>query len=104
MSLSGHEGAIRDFKWSNIDTASSNPNSQGVGFIVTLSVDQSVKVFDISRSKAECLMTLKHDNHVGSLALSPDNSLLAVGGQNSDIYIWSLKDQKLLRSFFNPSL
>lgn len=28
--------------------------------------------------------------------------MLAVGGQNSDIYIWSLKDQKLIRSFFNP--
>jgi WD40 repeat protein len=37
-------------------------------------------------------MTLKHDTHVGSLSLSPDNSLLAVGGQNQDIYIWSLKD------------
>lgn len=92
MSLSDHEGPIRDFKWSNIDPTSSNPNSQGVGFIVTLSVDQSVKVFDISKNKAECLMTLRHENHVGSLALSPDNSLLAVGGQNSDIYIWSLKD------------
>jgi WD40 repeat protein len=47
-------------------------------------------------------MTLRHDVHVGSLSLSPDNSLLAVGGQNSDIYIWSLKDQKLVRSFYNP--
>jgi|TARA_B110001450_G_C17542384_1_gene449149 hypothetical protein len=25
--------------------------------------------------------------------------VLAVGGQNSDIYVWSLKDQKLIRSF-----
>lgn len=25
--------------------------------------------------------------------------MLAVGGQNSDIYVWSLKDQKLIRSF-----
>jgi len=92
MSLTGHEGAIRDFRWSNIDPTTTNPNSQGVGFIVTLSVDQSIKVFDIARNKAECLMTLRHENHIGSLALSPDNSLLAVGGQNSDIYIWSLKD------------
>jgi len=47
-------------------------------------------------------MTLKHEAHIGSLALSPDNQLLAVGGQNKDIFIWSLKDQKLIRSFFNP--
>jgi hypothetical protein len=25
--------------------------------------------------------------------------VLAVGGQNSDIYVWSMKDQKLIRSF-----
>lgn len=36
--------------------------------------------------------------------MSPDNSLLAVGGQNSEIYVWSLKDQKLLRCFYNPNL
>ena len=28
--------------------------------------------------------------------------MLAVGGQNSDIYVWSLKDQKLIRSFGAP--
>jgi len=47
-------------------------------------------------------MTLHHQTHIGSLSLSPDNSLLAVGGQNQDIYIWSLKDQKLLRTFVSP--
>lgn len=38
-----------------------------------------------------------------SLALSPDNQLLAVGGQNSDVYIWTIKDQKLIRSFTSPT-
>jgi WD40 repeat protein len=38
------------------------------------------------------------------LALSPDNQILAVGGQNSDIYIWSLKNQKLIRSFGSNAL
>lgn len=65
-------------------------------------MDQSIRLYDIARNKAECLMTLTHDVHIGSLSLSPDNSMLAVGGQNQDIYIWSLKDQKLVRSFFNP--
>ena len=103
LSLNDHSGAIRDFKWSNIDPkAASSYNQGGVGFIVTLSMDQSIKLYDIARNKAECLMTLKHPQHIGSLSLSPDNSLLAVGGQNQDIYIWSLKDQKLIRSFYNP--
>lgn len=102
MSLSDHQGPVRDFKWSNIDLNSTSQTQGGVGFIVTLSMDQAIRLYDIARNKAECLMTLRHDVHLGSLSLSPDNSLLAVGGQNSDIYIWSLKDQKLVRSFFNP--
>ena len=90
---------MRDFKWSNVDASSSNQNQGGVGFVVTLSMDQAVRLYDIARNKAECLMTLRHPVHIGSLALSPDNSMLAVGGQNSDIFIWSLKDQRLIRTF-----
>jgi WD40 repeat protein len=90
--LNDHEGAIRDFKWSNNDTTNMNINTGGVGFIVTLSMDQTIKLYDIARNKAECLITLKHENPIISLSLSPDNQLLAVGGENSDIYIWSLKD------------
>lgn len=73
-----------------------------MGFIVTLGMDQNVKLYDIASNKAEHLLTLYHDNHISHLSLSPDNSLLAVGGQNSEIYVWSLKDQKLLRCFYNP--
>ena len=92
LSLNDHKGPVRDFKWSNIDAHATNQSQGGVGFIVTLSMDQAIRLYDIARNKAECLMTLRHDVHIGSLSLSPDNSLLAVGGQNSDIYIWSLKD------------
>lgn len=67
-------------------------------------MDQNVKLYDIASNRAEHLITLYHDNHVSRLSLSPDNSLLAVGGQNSEIYVWSLKDQKLLRCFYNPNL
>lgn len=67
-------------------------------------MDQNVKLYDIASNQAVHLITLYHDNHVGRLSLSPDNSLLSVGGQNSEIYVWSLKDQKLLRCFFNPNL
>ena len=102
MSLNDHDASIRDFKWSNVDPNSINPNSAGTGIIVTLSMDQSIKIYDISRKQASCLHTLKHTTHIGSLSLSPDNSLLAVGGQNSDIYIWSLKDYRQIRSFYNP--
>ena len=80
MALNDHDASIRDFKWSNVDTSSINPNSAGTGIIVTLSMDQSIKIYDISRKQATCLQTLKHTTDVGSLSLSPDNSLLAVGG------------------------
>lgn len=98
------DAAIRDFKWSNVDVNQQNNSSvsSGVGFIVTLGMDQNVKLYDIASNRAEHLLTLYHDNHISHLSLSPDNSLLAVGGQNSEIYVWSLKDQKLLRCFYNP--
>jgi len=70
-----------------------------VGFLVTLSRDCHVRVFNIASQQAECVLSLKHDNHQFCLAVSPDNQLLAVGGQNSDICVWSLKDKKLLKSF-----
>jgi len=39
-----------------------------------------VKLYDIGKSKADCIMTLRHDHHVGTVSISPDNQLLAVGG------------------------
>ena len=56
-----------------MDSNNSNINSGGVGFIVTLSMDQTIKLYDIARNKAECLITLKHDSPIISLSLSPDN-------------------------------
>jgi WD40 repeat protein len=50
------------------------------------------------------MITFRHESQITSLALSPDNQILAVGGQNSDIYIWSLKNQKLIRSFGSNAL
>ena len=55
MSLNDHDASIRDFKWSNSDPSSINPSQGGTGFIVTLSMDQSIKIYDISRNKASCV-------------------------------------------------
>lgn len=73
MSLNQQEGAVLDFKWSNIDPNSPGSNQAGTGFIMTLSMDRTVRLYDIAKNKAECLMTLQHEVHVNSLALSPDN-------------------------------
>ena len=80
--LNDHEDAVQEFLWSNIDSQSitSNLNQSGVGFIVTLSLDCTVRMFNIAAQNAECILSLKHDNHLLSMALSPDNQLLAVGG------------------------
>ena len=81
MILNSHEAAVRDFKWSNVDpSGSANLIAPGVGFIVSLSMDQTVKVYDIGSKKGNCLMTLRHEYPITSLALSPDNHYLAVGG------------------------
>ena len=83
---------MRDFRWSNLDMTQANANNVGLGFILTLSVDQTVRAYDISGDKVRCIMSLRHDHDISSLALSPDNSLLAVGGQSSEISIWSVRD------------
>jgi WD40 repeat protein len=104
LSLNDHTAPVKDFKWSNIDPTVTSSNQGGYGFIVTLSSDMAVRLYDIARTKAECLMTLRHQSPIGSLSLSHDNSFLAVGGQTSEIFIWSLKDQKLVLNFFDPSI
>lgn len=103
--LNDHEDAVCEFQWSHIDSSSvtSNLSQSGVGFIVTLSVDCTVRVFNIASQNAECILSLKHENQLLSMALSPDNQLLAVGGHNSDICVWSLKEKKLLKSFLYSS-
>ena len=83
---------IRDFRWCNIDSSQANAANVGLGFIMTLGMDQAVRLYDISGTRALNIMTLMHDHLVGSLALSPDNSMLAVGGQGSEISVWSLRD------------
>lgn len=101
ITINEHDGSITDFKWSHQDAGISGG---GIGFIISISKDQTVKVFSILKTSAECLVTFKHDSQITSLGLSPDNQVLAVGGQNSDIYVWSLKDQKLIRSFGTNNL
>jgi WD40 repeat protein len=54
LSLNDHSAQIRDFKWSHIDASSTNPNQGGVGFLITLSMDQTIKIYDINSQSAEC--------------------------------------------------
>ena len=80
MSINEHDSAVIDFKWSHLDPNQGTSSQSGVGFIISLSKDQTVKVFNIAKSQAECVFTLRHDCPIISLGLSPDNQLLAVGG------------------------
>ena len=59
ISINEHDGAITDFKWSHQDSSASGA---GIGFIISISKDQTVKVFSILKSSAECLVTFKHDS------------------------------------------
>lgn len=44
ISINEHDGAITDFKWSNQDPGI---GGGGIGFIISISKDQTVKVFSI---------------------------------------------------------
>jgi hypothetical protein len=61
MSINDHDSAIIDFKWSNLDQNLGNASQSGVGFIISLSKDQTVKTFNIAKTQAECIFTLSHD-------------------------------------------
>jgi WD40 repeat protein len=54
--------------------------------VVSGSKDRTVKVWDVMGKK--CLKTLKHDNHVTSLACSPDSSWIASGSFDGTVKIF----------------
>ena len=74
----------------------------GLGFILVASIDSRLRVFDLTSSQAVCVMSINLNHSPSSIALSPDNQLLAVGGISSQISIWCLQNKKQLKQINNP--
>src|SRR5262249_33783000 len=61
----------------------------------------TVEAFDITNGKAGPRLTVhEKPNQVSSLAFSLDGTIAAVGGQDGNVRLWDLKNQKLIGSEF----
>merc|ERR1712187_929954 len=58
-----------------------------------------VKVWDIFNCRIECKL-LGHTGYLNTIAVSPDGSLCASGGNDTKIIIWDLVDNKKLYQLF----
>jgi transducin (beta)-like 1 len=94
--LTDHKKEIYTIKWSPTGPGTKNPNSNLL--LATASFDSTVKLWDVEQGK--CVQTLsKHVDPVYSVAFSPCGQYIASGSIDRYIYIYSVKDGKLVKSF-----
>jgi len=96
LNLTDHKKEIYTIKWSPTGPGSKNPNATLL--LATASFDSTVKLWDVEAAK--CTQTLtKHADPVYSVAFSPCGQYVASGSIDKFIYIYSVKDGKLVKSY-----
>ena len=88
--LQGHIDAVKSVSWS--------PNGK---FIASASLDNTVKIWDVSN--ANMIHSFPHNNHVKSVSWSPDGKFIASatgdttsGGSGEHlVYVWDINTKKL---------
>ncbi|KAI3647184.1 hypothetical protein MP228_007405 [Amoeboaphelidium protococcarum] len=92
QSLNGHEKEIYSIEWS--PTA----NDQ----LATASFDHTVKIW--SAETGQCIHNLaKHKQSVYTLSYSPDGRLIASGGYDGRVIVWSARDGTVVRHYKGQS-
>ena len=78
----GHEGPIIDLSWSKNN------------FLLSASADKTVRLWHTSR--AECLCTFKHTEHVHSVQFHPrDDRFFLAGSRDMKLRFWSIPDKSV---------
>lgn len=74
-----HNGAIRaiDFGYDG-------------AFLVSEGNDKSIKIWN--SSNGDLINRINHEYEINSIAISPDNTVLASAGRENEIYLWSFAD------------
>jgi len=94
--LTEHKKEIYTIKWSPTGADTKNPNLPLL--LATASFDSTVKLWDAESGR--CVQTLsKHIDPVYSVAFSPCGQYIASGSIDQYIYIHSVKEGKLLKSY-----
>eukprot|EP00937_MAST-01D_sp_MAST-1D-sp2_P003254 g3254.t1 len=95
-SLEEHSKEVYTIQWAPCGEGSANPSKQLL--LASASFDSNVRLWDVEAGK--CVHRLsKHADSVYSVAFSPDGSFLASGDTNGLVYIWSVRDGKVVRKF-----
>mmetsp|Transcript_49257 Transcript_49257/g.127050 ORF Transcript_49257/g.127050 Transcript_49257/m.127050 type:complete len:496 (-) Transcript_49257:770-2257(-) len=101
MTLKGHHRGIYTIKWRPKRKDDDKSDSRA-DVLASASIDNSVKVWDVSKGKA--ILDLKrHKDPVYSIDFSPCGNFLASGSFDHKVHIWSMKDGSIVKSFECPS-
>ncbi|GKE02526.1 WD40 domain-containing protein/LisH domain-containing protein [Tanacetum coccineum] len=87
---------IFSIKWSPTGSATDNPNKPLV--LASASYDTTVKLWDVERGRLLHSLN-RHRHRVLSLSFSPNGEYLATGSLDKFMYIWSVKDGRLIKRY-----
>ena len=61
-------------------------------FLVSASIDKSIKIWNINEQKEECSL-IGHTSDIYTVALSPDERFIVSGAGDKKIKLWNLQGQ-----------
>eukprot|EP01096_Ripella_sp_DP13-Kostka_P018407 TRINITY_DN9999_c0_g1_i1.p1 TRINITY_DN9999_c0_g1~~TRINITY_DN9999_c0_g1_i1.p1 ORF type:complete len:472 (-),score=181.96 TRINITY_DN9999_c0_g1_i1:145-1560(-) len=94
--LKDHSKEVSIVRWSPTGPGSPNPNKKLI--LASASVDNTIRLWDTDTYKCKHVLD-RHQSPINTIAFSPDGDLLASGGFDQFIYIWSTQNGELIKSF-----
>uniref|UniRef100_A0A6U0WHT4 WDHD1 first WD40 domain-containing protein n=1 Tax=Rhizochromulina marina TaxID=1034831 RepID=A0A6U0WHT4_9STRA len=94
--LREHSKEIYTIRWSPTGPGSDHPNKKLM--LASASFDSMVKLWDVETGTRLHNLN-RHDKKVYTVAFSPDGEYLASGSLGGQLYVWSVKDGSIVKSF-----
>lgn len=94
--LTAHQAEIYTVKWSPTGPGSKNPSKKPL--LATASFDGTVRLWNIKDGSCFRIFN-RHRLSVYSVSFSPSGDFLASGSLAGQMYIWNIKEDKLVKSY-----